>query len=58
MHVADVGARVSYPPLPLRAFPSTVANSWNKYWVDDGFFKIARGVDECGIEDDVSAGHT
>lgn len=34
-----------------------VANSWNQYWGMDGFFKILRGVDECGIEDDVSAGH-
>ena len=36
----------------------TVANSWNQYWGMNGFFKIKRGVDECGIEDDVSAGHT
>lgn len=35
-----------------------VANSWNKYWGLDGFFKILRGVNECGIEGDVSAGHT
>lgn len=34
-----------------------VANSWNIYWGDNGFFKIARGIDECGIESDVSAGH-
>jgi cathepsin B len=33
-----------------------VKNSWNEQWGDGGFFKIARGVDECGIEDDVSAG--
>lgn len=33
-----------------------VANSWNKYWGDHGFFKIARGTDECGIESQVSAG--
>jgi len=33
-----------------------VANSWNSGWGDNGFFKIAKGVNECGIEDDVCAG--
>jgi cathepsin B len=33
-----------------------VANSWNEDWGDKGFFKIARGSDECGIEDGVVAG--
>lgn len=32
------------------------ANSWNEDWGDKGFFKIARGKDECGIEDSVVAG--
>jgi len=27
-----------------------VANSWNTSWGDAGFFKIARGHDQCGIE--------
>lgn len=27
-----------------------VANSWNETWGDNGFFKIKRGNDECGIE--------
>jgi cathepsin B len=27
-----------------------VANSWNTNWGLDGFFKIARGDDQCGIE--------
>ena len=27
-----------------------VANSWNTTWGMDGFFKIARGSNECGIE--------
>lgn len=27
-----------------------VANSWNSDWGDNGFFKILRGSDECGIE--------
>jgi len=33
-----------------------VANSWNPDWGDNGFFKIARGNDECGIEGQVTAG--
>uniref|UniRef100_A0A646QG84 CathepsinB n=1 Tax=Hemiscolopendra marginata TaxID=943146 RepID=A0A646QG84_9MYRI len=33
-----------------------IANSWNTDWGDNGFFKILRGKDECGIEDDISAG--
>ena len=31
-----------------------VKNSWNNEWGDGGYFKIARGTDECGIEDDVT----
>merc|ERR1712079_218537 len=33
-----------------------IKNSWNEEWGDHGLFKIARGTDECGIEDDVSGG--
>jgi len=33
-----------------------MANSWNDGWGDQGFFKILRGTDECGIEDDIVAG--
>lgn len=33
-----------------------VANSWNDQWGDHGTFKIRRGVNECGIEGQVSAG--
>ena len=33
------------------------SNSWNNSWGDNGFFKIKRGVDECGIESDVSSGN-
>jgi len=33
-----------------------VANSWNTDWGNNGFFKIRRGTDECGIEDDMTAG--
>jgi len=35
-----------------------VANSWNPYWGENGFFRIVRGTDECGIEDDVTASST
>lgn len=33
-----------------------VANSWNPDWGDNGFFKIIRGRDECGIESQIVAG--
>nr|BAN20674.1 cathepsin B [Riptortus pedestris] len=33
-----------------------VANSWDTYWGDKGFFKIRRGYNECGFEDNVTAG--
>ncbi|XP_066980951.1 cathepsin B-like [Macrobrachium rosenbergii] len=33
-----------------------VANSWNYDWGDKGLFKILRGSNECGIEDNVVAG--
>jgi cathepsin B len=29
----------------------TVANSWNPYWGENGYFRILRGVNECGIEE-------
>jgi len=35
-----------------------VANSWNETWGDNGYFKILRGSNECGIEGQVSAGAT
>jgi len=34
----------------------TVANSWNPDWGDQGFFRIVRGVDNCGFEDEVNGG--
>ena len=34
----------------------TLANSWNSDWGEGGFFRIIRGVDECGIEDYAVAG--
>ncbi|XP_022932733.1 cathepsin B-like protease 2 [Cucurbita moschata] len=33
-----------------------LANQWNTGWGDDGYFKIRRGTNECGIEEDVVAG--
>ncbi|KAH6938636.1 hypothetical protein HPB50_011216 [Hyalomma asiaticum] len=33
-----------------------VANSWNPNWGDKGYFKILRGTNECGIENDINAG--
>lgn len=33
-----------------------LANSWNTDWGDNGFFKILRGKDECGIESEIVAG--
>jgi cathepsin B len=33
-----------------------VANSWNTDWGNEGFFRILRGNDECGIEKSVVAG--
>ena len=33
-----------------------IANSWSPNWGEDGFFKIVRGKNECGIETTVAAG--
>ncbi|AEE27413.1 putative cathepsin B [Arabidopsis thaliana] len=33
-----------------------LANQWNRSWGDDGYFKIRRGTNECGIEHGVVAG--
>jgi len=32
-----------------------IANSWNSDWGDNGYFKIIRGIDNCGIEEEISA---
>ncbi|VDL68041.1 unnamed protein product [Nippostrongylus brasiliensis] len=32
------------------------SNSWNSDWGENGFFRIIRGLDECGIESGVVAG--
>ena len=31
-----------------------IANSWNKFWGEKGFFRMLRGVNECGIETQVT----
>merc|ERR1712039_615192 len=31
-----------------------VANSWNPYWGEKGYFRIKRGNNECGIENQVT----
>lgn len=33
-----------------------IANSWNSDWGENGFFKILRGEDHCGIESSIVAG--
>ena len=33
-----------------------IANSWNSDWGNNGYFKILRGDDHCGIESQISAG--
>ena len=33
-----------------------IANSWNEGWGNNGFFNIARGHNECGIEGQGVAG--
>ena len=33
-----------------------IANSWNPSWGENGYFRILRGVNECGIESQGNAG--
>lgn len=32
-----------------------IANSWNPYWGENGFFRIVKGSNHCGIEDKIAA---
>ena len=34
----------------------TIANSWSPAWGENGFFRIRRGTNECGIETTPAAG--
>jgi cathepsin B len=31
-----------------------IANSWNPHWGEKGYFRIKKGNNECGVEDEVS----
>jgi len=35
-----------------------VTNSWNEHWGENGIFRITRGENHCGFEEDVVSGHT
>ena len=32
------------------------ANSWNERWGENGYFRILRGEDECGIDESAATG--
>jgi len=32
----------------------TVANSWDYYWGESGYFRIIRGTNDCGFEDEIT----
>ncbi|XGW24101.1 hypothetical protein V3C99_005928 [Haemonchus contortus] len=34
-----------------------IANSWHNDWGEEGYFRMIRGINECGIEQEVVAGH-
>ncbi|XGW24253.1 hypothetical protein V3C99_005998 [Haemonchus contortus] len=33
-----------------------IANSWHDDWGENGYFRIIRGINDCGIEENVAAG--
>lgn len=33
-----------------------IANSWSRAWGENGYFKIIRGTNNCGIEENMTAG--
>ena len=47
---------VGYGTDPAAGAYWQVANSWSTAWGDSGWFKIARGTNECGFESEVVAG--
>ena len=47
-----VEPRAGGPPAPYWL----AANSWSAAWGEAGFFRIARGSDECGVEATPAAG--
>jgi cathepsin B len=32
-----------------------VANSWNDYWGENGYFRILRGTNDCGFEEEITS---
>ena len=47
---------VSQSNIYLPSHTSVLFLAWNQDWGDNGFFKILRGKDECGIESGIVAG--
>ncbi|KAF2553871.1 hypothetical protein F2Q68_00034764 [Brassica cretica] len=50
------GANIGVDGILFELLHQLLANQWNRSWGDDGYFKIKRGTNECGIEHGVVAG--